>query len=1611
MKRKLLVLGLLLLASTCHAAVDTNYPYFYHDVEIQRPREEHVLDRIFSGNTPGLAMRMYSDGSAWTTAATNWTWYFRYSYGQYDTNGMVSIAGTAVAHIVYFLGATNVTFEERDDYYFSLVGLHNSGYAKTYATGRMIEDYDPGTETNILTLMGQINMAWWTNNLGALVVSNTARIEVLEAVAGVATNDIFVLQTAFDSYTNTQDMTNQWFYTYVTNLTDETYTGLVAGAGINIAESGRSATWSVTNVMRLDIITAMLTNMNMDTFSITNIESLVYTNGISVQNTFVATNDADYLAALTNLAFSAGTNFSDSISSRTSTITYPTNLNFYSDFSALSNRVYTVETGKQSIVTENTNTYGGDVSGVRTNIQIGTNVVTLTEVDTSSLDTRYVVSGEATNVYDSLWIYGTGLDSEASGFSGVYTGQANTTVAWTQSVTSAIGKTYKFGFQKIGADGTATLSFASVTLTGTTVGAYSDYAACTLTTQTNAILTLIGETTAFCNASNVSVKAVTNGYANIANELRLGGDALLGTIATRTGTTQAFQEVSFAGTNLSAYMRSLLDDANEATFKASINAEGGVDFQVWGADLDKLALNDGGSLTNLLSSSLIGNINTNRMTNGLHAVAFSGDHGGMGGLSDVADHAYALRTNDSRTLDLTSATLSVNAPGSGAHAATKTYVDTATNTLYLSITSGVGTVFQAHDSDLDGISALSPASNDVMQSNGSGWTNVPPVLATNDPAGVLYSGVSSNLYWLTEAQFKELYNLEIGTDVQAYNTNLAAWSNIGTNAGIDESNLDASVNASLDLADSAVQDNDTGLTLGGNFTSTGTLDGQEGSYYLNDANTTNRVANDTWTTNFLQTPTIQGNPIITNVSGGTVASLGSATFTTVQAMQDVFHSGGYVSGGTITTGGVGTLNVAAGTGLIRASDNDTNTLYFFDWPASNGIPMASNSACYIGVNYAGGTPVVTSTLNYVWNFQTDFPLGNVVDENGTKHIENAPHKVGDHANLMIQRTYQTMAKERDDELGGLILGETGTRNITVSGGALWERLQRFIISAIDTSGADTFDSYVGTNMQYSGTNQWDNTSYDNGGVYTTLSANRYAVLWFYIELDGGLLCVYGTAEYTSEATAELEAPPTSVPLRVSVQSELIGRLIFKKSQATAEAIESVFGQVFAGAVVTDHGNLAGLSDDDHEQYTLVTGAREFSGNIGFGGNRGTNAADAVAETDLTSFRQAKNAAILTNRVANNTWTTNLTNSVTIESTLEVTGTISQDGTNVLLDSDIDVTVPSVAKSQDYANITNNVDVFLRDGSVALTDDVDFGSFAVSNHGDLVFWSGATAEIKHGGNAEGVHIGGGGSADSFSGAFIRLHGNDIGDSLSGTLELGAGDNTTNGTITLRTGTNIVRITINQDGSVQGHGNIWSNFVFGSDVDLPATQLVGNVPKTVFTNLTSITVSNSASVTYAITNLPDSEWNLVHGWMYVSDTNNNPFSATGTNSLYSDSARTGGRDLISRVEMLLVGVSITNTIAVGTNVLGVSDTSDFAINDMLRLVGTNTDDVRISSKTVSTLTLENTPGNSYTTNNGCHSAPAIGGMTFYDATLSNTLWGKIAFGETQTVNLVMEIIGQK
>jgi len=425
--------------------------YYSITCDTQDPAEQFVLDRVFSGNTPYLRSYHYDNGTA--IDLTPWSMQFYYSYGQYDTNGGVTINGTISSNCATYLGATNVFFQDYDRYYFSIKGTHSSGYVKTFATGKMIQVYDPATATNLITSMGVINMDWWTNNVGAQVESNRVRIAVFETSK--------VSRVAFN--------------------------------GTNLIFEGRIASNEAFNVAQALTNTAIDVRLSAEEAATTNQASTNANFGVRIASneTFrITTQPATNAALLAQVAYGV-TAYGWSNHANFGYLTTTTNI-----FTTL---------------------YAADRS------KLGANISGLTQ--------------------------------------GVYTGSL-TTVSYTGSTALVKSKTYVYGYSKIGADGTSTLSIAGFTLgPHTAVGNYSNHFAFE-DTGTNLVLKLDGTGLAQCNASNLYVRAVTSGAVNAAGNLNVGGSVVASSVEAKDFTmTYAGEQTLTNGATITPYSNIKVDNA------------------------------------------------------------------------------------------------------------------------------------------------------------------------------------------------------------------------------------------------------------------------------------------------------------------------------------------------------------------------------------------------------------------------------------------------------------------------------------------------------------------------------------------------------------------------------------------------------------------------------------------------------------------------------------------------------------------------------------------------------------------------------------------------------------------------------------------------------------------------------------------------------------------------------------------------------------------------------------------------------------------------------------------------------------------------------------------
>ncbi len=223
----------------------------------------------------------------------------------------------------------------------------------------------------------------------------------------------------------------------------------------------------------------------------------------------------------------------------------------------------------------------------------------------------------------------------------------------------------------------------------------------------------------------------------------------------------------------------------------------------------------------------------------------------------------------------------------------------------------------------------------------------------------------------------------------------------------------------------------------------------------------------------------------------------------------------------------------------------------------------------------------------------------------------------------------------------------------------------------------------------------------SGGTWSTAPAdnNRYVVSWIVAtnEINAPVIAILGQEQYTAIGTAEAvkfgNLTLTNFPI---VEFRPLWKVIFQTSTGFTNVPNALIANVLdlrqlsetgeAGTVVSDHGLLSGLADDDHAQYLHATIDRVgVSANITTTGNLGS------ANLTLTGeLRGPSTLVIDPAAVGDNT------------GTVEIKGNLTVQGTTT--------TINSTTLTVDDKNIV------LADGQSTLagidTAGIDFGSTAV-----------------------------------------------------------------------------------------------------------------------------------------------------------------------------------------------------------------------------------------------------------------------------------------------------------
>jgi len=361
------------------------------------------------------------------------------------------------------------------------------------------------------------------------------------------------------------------------------------------------------------------------------------------------------------------------------------------------------------------------------------------------------------------------------------------------------------------------------------------------------------------------------------------------------------------------------------------------------------------------------------------------------------------------------------------------------------------------------------------------------------------------------------------------------------------------------------------ITLDATGDWTGTFDGQEGTYY-------------------------------TAASNINMDEIGTAAYDDIQGWSNGTQSAGVIEGGAITDSGSGQIDISTVNGIVKSTNSTVGANLFFDLAGVVNQALTDETENYISIDYNAGTPQFVIGVTNTANGHTIFNLGKVFKEGTSLDIIDSGLNIYDF-NKRVQQHHLEEASLHF--VSGAIVGETGTRNISITAGVMYAGLNRIPTDSIDTSGADTFEyySYINGAWTESDISQIDNLQYNDvtsvgSESLATLSYNRYGVHWVYKGTNGTTYVVYGQDSYTLNK-AQSSQPLASLPVHVSEFGVLRAKIIIRKSDTVFTEIESVTDVEFQSSVASNHNELQGLDGGTAGEYYHLTSAEYTELQLGY----------------------------------------------------------------------------------------------------------------------------------------------------------------------------------------------------------------------------------------------------------------------------------------------------------------------------------------------------------------------------------------------------------------------------
>lgn len=316
-----------------------------------------------------------------------------------------------------------------------------------------------------------------------------------------------------------------------------------------------------------------------------------------------------------------------------------------------------------------------------------------------------------------------------------------------------------------------------------------------------------------------------------------------------------------------------------------------------------------------------------------------------------------------------------------------------------------------------------------------------------------------------------------------------------------------------------------------------------------------------------------------------------------------------------TDNGDGSVTIGSGDYCLSSNANGSGLINTYTI-AGNTFTLTNLAMNYIVANYNSGTPVLQNISDVTLINETTIVPVYSVFRNGTVLHRQDWDALG---LALANKIHQSIVKtQRYRRQSGLILSESGTRNLNLTTGIVWTGAVPITLDAIATA-TDNLRLWYhsGGVWNESVITQYNNTQYDNGTNLVTLSGagTQYAVNWVFrgVESSKHLYVVLGTGNYNL-AQAEAATVP-ALPEAISSHAVLVGKVIVAENQNTATSIQSAFDTQFSFSTPASHADLTNLdyANSGHTGFA----AKDANNNIAANNFLSDYATTATAGTSTT----------------------------------------------------------------------------------------------------------------------------------------------------------------------------------------------------------------------------------------------------------------------------------------------------------------------------------------------------------------------------------------------------------